>query len=99
MLLITCPYCGPRPEIEFRYGHEAHIGRPESPDALSDREWAEFLFMRTNTKGWHRERWVHVAGCRRWFNAIRSTTSHEIAATYRVGEKPALPGEPARKEA
>ena len=40
MLLIPCPYCGPRPEIEFRYGGEAHIARPPIPPALSDADWA-----------------------------------------------------------
>ena len=28
MLLIDCPHCGPRAEIEFRYGGEAHMVRP-----------------------------------------------------------------------
>ena len=31
MLLIPCPYCGERPEIEFAYGGEAHIARPRKP--------------------------------------------------------------------
>ena len=92
MLLIECPYCGARPETEFRYGGEAHIARPENPAALDDAAWAEFLFMRTNTKGWHRERWMHGAGCRRWFNAIRHTVSHQFHCTYRVDDpKPNLP--------
>ncbi len=26
MLLIPCPYCGPRSEEEFSYGNEAHVG-------------------------------------------------------------------------
>lgn len=90
MLKITCPWCGPRIEIEFKCGGEAHIARPENPDALSDEEWADFLFMRTNTKGWHRERWNHVHGCRQWFNAMRSTVTHEFAGTYKIGEKPSL---------
>ena len=35
MLLIACPYCGiERPEIEFRYGGEAHVARPADPSAL-----------------------------------------------------------------
>ena len=100
MLLIRCPFCEEaRPEIEFRYAGEAHIARPAEPASVSDAEWAAYLYVRGNPKGWHRERWMHAAGCRRWFNAIRSTTSHEIAATDRVGEKPPLPGEPARKGA
>ncbi|MEQ1611156.1 MAG: sarcosine oxidase subunit delta, partial [Hyphomicrobiaceae bacterium] len=27
MLLIECPHCGPRAEIEFRCGGEAHVAR------------------------------------------------------------------------
>lgn len=51
MLLIPCPYCGDRPETEFSYGGEAHIERPRDPQALSDEEWAAFLFTRANAKG------------------------------------------------
>ena len=36
MLLIDCPYCGPRDETEFSCGGEAHIARPLDTDALSD---------------------------------------------------------------
>lgn len=88
MLIINCPYCGERPETEFRYGGEAHIARPVHPEALSDEEWADFLFMRANSKGLFRERWMHAAGCRQWFNAVRDTVSYRIMATYKVGETP-----------
>jgi len=36
MLLIECPWCGPREETEFSCGGEAHIVRPPSPDTLAD---------------------------------------------------------------
>jgi heterotetrameric sarcosine oxidase delta subunit len=88
VLRIPCPWCGPREEDEFSYGGEAHIARPLDPAALSDGEWADYLFMRTNPMGRHRERWVHSHGCRRWFNVERDTTSHEIIAVYRMGEAP-----------
>ena len=88
MLLITCPWCGPRDETEFRCGGEAHIVRPKDPDALSDAAWADYLFMRSNPKGVHRERWVHAQGCRRWFNVLRHTVTHQILAVYRMGEQP-----------
>ena len=88
MLLISCPWCGPRDEVEFHCGGEAHIVRPKDPDALSDAEWADYLFMRSNPKGIHRERWVHTQGCRRWFNVLRHTVSHQILAVYRIGEAP-----------
>jgi sarcosine oxidase, subunit delta len=74
MLLIDCPHCGPRPEIEFRCGGEAHIARPD-PSQASDGQWAAFLFFRTNTKGRHAERWLHIHGCQRWFNAVRDTVT------------------------
>jgi heterotetrameric sarcosine oxidase delta subunit len=48
--------------------------------------------MRDNPKGWHYERWNHVNGCRRWFNAVRHTVTHEIHATYKPEDKkPELP--------
>jgi heterotetrameric sarcosine oxidase delta subunit len=88
MLLIPCPWCGPRAESEFSCGGEAHIARPEEPDRLDDAAWADYLFMRKNPKGVHHERWLHAHGCRRWFNVARSTVSHEIVAAYRMGEAP-----------
>lgn len=88
MLLINCPYCGPRPELEFRCGGEAHIARPARPAELDDRAWAEFLFYRTNPRGVHGERWLHMHGCGRWFNALRDTLSDQFVATYRVSERP-----------
>ena len=83
MLLIPCPWCGPRDEVEFRYGGQAGIAYPADPAALDDTAWAEYLFMRDNPKGWFTERWVHVHGCRRWFDVRRHTVSHEIEATAR----------------
>jgi heterotetrameric sarcosine oxidase delta subunit len=62
VLLVPCPWCGPREEIEFRYGGQAGIAYPSDPDALSDEAWADFLFMRDNPKGAFAERWYHVAG-------------------------------------
>jgi hypothetical protein len=51
MLLIVCPYCGKRPEIEFTYGGQAHLARPVRPAELDDQAWTDFLYMRTNTRG------------------------------------------------
>ncbi|MEE9588170.1 MAG: sarcosine oxidase subunit delta, partial [Hyphomicrobiaceae bacterium] len=87
MFVIECPYCGRRDQSEFSYGGEAHIARPTDSAELSDAEWAEYVFMRTNTKGVFAERWVHTAGCRKWFNAIRNTASDEILAVYKAGAR------------
>lgn len=82
MLTIDCPFCGPRPEVEYAYGGQAHVGYPEDPDALSDQEWGDYLFYRDNPLGDFAERWVHSAGCRKWFNAVRDTRTYRISATY-----------------
>ena len=84
MLLIPCPHCGPRAEIEFRCGGEAHIARPD-PATATDEAWADYLYMRDNPKGLHLERWWHVHGCRRWFNVARGTTDEVIVAVYPMG--------------
>jgi sarcosine oxidase subunit delta len=86
MLLIACPYCGERPELEFSHGGEAHLVRPADPAAVSDEAWGAFLYERTNAKGVHAERWRHVHGCGRFFNALRDTTTDRFVAIYRVGE-------------
>ena len=85
MLLIDCPFCGPRAETEFHCGGEAHILRPEP--AVSDATWENYLFCRQNIKGVHAERWVHNHGCARWFNVLRDTVSDRILAIYPMGEK------------
>jgi heterotetrameric sarcosine oxidase delta subunit len=78
MLLIECPWCGPREEPEFAYGGQAHVAYPADPSALSDAEWGEYLFFRANPKGAFAERWVHSAGCRRWFDTVRDTVTNEF---------------------
>ena len=91
MLIVRCPYCGDRPEIEFRHGGEAHIGRPPEPDLLSDTEWADYLYNRANPRGLHIERWRHTHGCGRFFNAVRDTVSDFFLTTYRLSDpKPDL---------
>ncbi len=89
MLLIYCPYCGEeRPEPEFVYGGEAHIARPSDPSTLTDEQWAEFLYVRSNIRGVHAERWRHTHGCGRFFNARRDTVTDTFVVTYKAGERP-----------
>jgi sarcosine oxidase subunit delta len=103
VLLIVCPYCGKRPEIEFTYGGQAHLARPKQPSQLDDQAWAEFLYMRSNTKGVYAERWRHARGCGRFFNALRDTTSDHFLAFYKTGAPrpapPTLPAPPAQSVA
>jgi len=92
MLLITCPFCGPRAEIEFRGGGEAHIARPDARQPCSDEAWQAYLYLRDNPKGLIRERWNHAHGCQRWFNAVRDTTTDRFVLTYKIGERPPAEG-------
>jgi len=86
MQLIPCPWCGPREESEFRHGGPAHLAYPADPAALSDEQWGQYVFVRPNPKGSHAERWLHAVGCRRWFNALRDTATHQVLAVYCLGE-------------
>jgi heterotetrameric sarcosine oxidase delta subunit len=75
MLLIRCPWCGERDEVEFSYGGQAQVAYPADPGAASDVEWSQYLFVRDNPKGLFKERWVHTHGCRRWFELERDTSN------------------------
>lgn len=86
MLLIHCPYCNETlPEPEFTYAGEAHIARPADPSGQTDGEWEEYLFIRSNVRGPHYERWRHMHGCGRFFNAVRDTVSDRFLTTYPAG--------------
>ena len=86
MLLIHCPYCDETlPEAEFAYAGEAHISRAADPASQSDEEWENFLYIRSNPKGPHYERWRHLHGCGRFFNAVRDTVSDRFLTTYKAG--------------
>ena len=88
MLIIPCPHCGPRDEIEFACGGEAHIARPLIENKISDADFADYLFIRDNPKGIFLERWRHSAGCRKWFNLARDTVTHEIIEVYPMDSLP-----------
>ena len=93
MLNITCPHCGPRAEIEFRYAGEAHRIRP-TPEC-DDQAWADYLFQRDNKRGAHAERWRHIHGCGAYFNAVRDTLTDRMTETYPAGPRLAPQGETA----
>lgn len=80
MLTIPCPHCGERAETEFVYGGDADVARPSDPAALTDAEWAAFLYLRDNPRGRHSEYWYHRSGCRRWLRVERDTVTHRVFA-------------------
>lgn len=78
MMVIPCPHCGPRNEDEFLCWSESEPRRPLNPDSLSNEDWIDYVYNRTNAKGESRERWWHVRGCRRWIVVERNTVTHDI---------------------
>lgn len=77
MLLITCPFCGPRNEAEFTYGGPVKPTRPD-PDTVDDAEWTQWLAQAPNPVGPVLERWCHTRGCGIWLALWRDTRSHDI---------------------
>lgn len=88
MLIIKCPWCGPRAEIEFTYGGEGGIVRPLESEKMTDEQWGDYVFMRKNPKGLFHEQWRHSSGCGKWFNALRDTVTYRFDATWKIGEEP-----------
>ena len=78
MMLIPCPYCGPRNEDEFVCWSEARPLRPAHPEAVDDDAWVDYVYNHGNPKGWSLERWFHARGCARWFELERHTVSHAL---------------------
>ena len=80
-MLIHCPFCGARPSEEFAVLGDAAPKRPEAPgdDTGSDLEaWYDYVYLRDNPRGVHREFWQHVGGCRAWLVVERDTATHEV---------------------
>jgi methylglutamate dehydrogenase subunit B len=84
VMLIPCPYCGPRNQVEFIYGGDATLKRP--PGDASPAAWFEYVYLRENPSGPHDELWLHSAGCRRWLNVRRDTATHDIIGSADIGE-------------
>lgn len=77
MIRITCPVCGSRNEVEFSYLGDASVTRPD--DGETDPQiWNEYVYQRENPRGWHREYWHHLQGCREWLVLERNTLTHDI---------------------
>lgn len=73
---IPCSYCGERGHEEFVYLGDATVYRPPADGAPA--AWHDYVYLRDNPSGSHRELWQHVAGCRAWLVVTRDTRSHEI---------------------
>ena len=78
-MIIDHPLLGPRDAQEFIYlGDAGLMTRPNwlSETALSD--FHDYLHLRDNPAGLHRELWFHEQGDRSWLVVTRDTSTHEI---------------------
>jgi len=76
--LLHCPNCGDRNVYEFTFGGE--FKRRPAPTA-NDAEWTAYVYLRKNEAGSQKEWWYHRYGCRKWFLAIRDTTTNSVLET------------------
>ncbi len=79
-MIINHPLLGPRNAAEFVYlGDAALINRPDwqAKDAME--RFYEYLYLRDNPAGEHRELWFHEQGDRSWLVVTRNTLTHEIS--------------------
>ncbi|MFT3998862.1 MAG: sarcosine oxidase subunit delta [Rhizobium sp.] len=74
--LISCPHCGARPKEEFTIKGDAGLTRP-TPGASAE-AWYDYVYLRDNPKGLHKEYWHHSSGCRRWLIVERDTVTHKV---------------------
>jgi sarcosine oxidase subunit delta len=82
---IPCPHCGERDLQEFSYLGDAAAVRPEGPDA-SAFAMHDYVYLRDNPAGPHRELWYHAAGCHTWLVVARDTRTHAIAGVVPARE-------------
>lgn len=76
---IACPHCGERSLDEFLYAGDATVNRPvhTSPEAMEAH--VDYVYVRANPSGSHRELWYHAAGCHAWLVVTRNVSSHVIS--------------------
>jgi heterotetrameric sarcosine oxidase delta subunit len=77
---IRCPYCGERSNDEFSVlgDADALVERPSDGDPAT---FHNYVYLRANPAGSHRELWYHAAGCRRWIVVTRDTRTHAVLST------------------
>lgn len=78
-MIINHPLCGPRDASEFVcLGDASLLQRPDPDRPAAQQQFYEYLYLRDNSAGQHRELWYHEQGDRSWLVVTRDTLSHEI---------------------
>ena len=77
-MIINHPLLGPRDAAEFVCkGDASMIDRPDGMTA-SDEVMHDYMYLRDNPAGSHRELWYHEQGDRSWLVVTRDTLTHEV---------------------
>jgi len=83
-MIINHPLLGPRDASEFVCLGDASMMERPNPNGFAERSEAidafhDYLYLRDNPAGLHRELWYHEQGDRSWLIVTRNTLTHEIA--------------------
>ncbi|MYM56275.1 sarcosine oxidase subunit delta [Thalassovita mangrovi] len=78
-MLIPHPLLGLRDAQEFTYLGDANMmARPDPTGPDAEAAFCDYVFLRDNPAGVHRELWFHEQGDRSWLVVTRNTVTHEI---------------------
>ena len=78
-MIIPHPLLGPRDSAEFVYlGDAALLNRPDWKANDAPEKFHDYVYLRDNPAGLHRELWFHEQGDRSWLIVTRDTRTHEI---------------------
>ncbi|AZN98096.1 MAG: sarcosine oxidase subunit delta [Mesorhizobium sp.] len=78
-MLIPHPLLGLRDAQEFTYLGDARlIDRPDPTAPDAEAAFCDYVFLRDNQAGAHRELWFHEQGDRSWLVVTRDTVTHEV---------------------
>lgn len=78
-MLISHPLLGLRDAQEFTYlGDASLLYRPDGMAEGAAEAFYDYVYLRDNPAGVHRELWFHEQGDRSWLLVIRNTVTHEI---------------------
>ena len=79
-MIINHPLVGPRDSTEFVYlGDASLINRPDWQNENAPKQFYEYVYLRNNPAGDHRELWYHEHGDRSWLVITRDTVTHVIS--------------------
>ena len=78
-MVIEHPLLGPRDSAEFTIlGDAALIDRPDGAGPDAAEAFHDYVYLRDNPAGEHRELWYHEHGDRSWLVVTRDTVTHDV---------------------